>query len=126
VHKIRDGVPPDYKFSVFDRKYAMIQADVARFFGHSRTSFTRTWELLLAEFGYPQVRKNRRGRINWTRCLKVAEIGKRIDFVPVDIHDSNHRPNSEMTFFPKAPTGKFSPSRYDYWLGSFWKLNKKA
>jgi hypothetical protein len=44
----------------------------------------------------------------------------------VDIHDSNHRPNSEMMFFPKAAKEKFSPSRYDYWLGSFWKLNTKA
>ena len=105
----------------------MIQADAARFFGHSRTWFTRTWELIPAEFGYPQVRKNRRVRINWTGCLKVAEIGgKGIDFVRVDIHDSNHRPNSEMMFFPKAATEKFSPSRYDYWLGSFWKLNTKA
>jgi hypothetical protein len=59
--------------------------------------------------------------------LNVAELaGKGIDFVRVDIHDSNHRPNSEMTCFPKAATGKFSPSRYDYRLGSFWKLNTKA
>jgi len=59
--------------------------------------------------------------------LNVAELaGKGIDFVRVDIHDSNHRPNSAMTCFPKAATGKFSPSHCDYRLGSFWKLNTKA
>ena len=32
--------------------------------------------------------------------LNVAELAEKgIDFVRVDIHDSNHRPNSEMTCF---------------------------
>jgi hypothetical protein len=40
--------------------------------------------------------------------LNVAELaGKGIDFVRVDIHDSNHRPSSEMTGFQKPPRESF-------------------
>jgi len=59
--------------------------------------------------------------------LKVAELPEKgIDFVWGDIYDSNHRTISEMTCFPEAATGKFSPSHYDYKVGSFLKLNTKA
>ncbi len=34
--------PWDYKLSFFGGKYAMIQVDVAKFFGHAKTLFTRT------------------------------------------------------------------------------------
>jgi hypothetical protein len=94
----------------------MIQAHVARVFGHARTLFTRTWEL---------IRVN--SSIHTYEMLKVAElVGKGIDFVWGDIYDSSHRPISEMTCFPEAATRKFLPSHYDYRVGGFWKLNTKA
>jgi hypothetical protein len=59
--------------------------------------------------------------------LKVAELAEKgIDFMSGDIYDSNHRPISEMTCFPEVATEKFSPSHYDYRVGSSWKLNTKA
>ena len=58
---------------------------------------------------------------------RAEAAGKGIDFVHVDIYDSNRGPLiGEMTCFPAAGTGRFSPSHYDDWLGAFWKFNARA
>jgi hypothetical protein len=125
--KSGDGVPWNYKFSFFRGKCAMIQADVARFFGHAGILFTQTWELIPAKFRYLRVRKDRRVRINRTRCLRSRNWqGKESILCGGDIYDSNQGAMSEMNCFPEAATEEFSPSHYDYRAGSFWKLNTKA
>lgn len=62
------------------------------------------------------------------RNVEHAEAaGKGIDFVRVDIYDSNRGPLiDEMTCFPEASTGRFSPPCYDDWLGAFWKFNARG
>jgi hypothetical protein len=126
--KSADGVPWDYKFFVFDGKCAMIQVDVNRFSGHARALFTREWKLIPAQLTYPQAREEPRRPDKLDEMLSVAEAaGRGIDFVRVDIYDSNRGPIiGEMTCFPENATGKFSPCRYDDWLGNFWKFNAKA
>jgi len=126
--KSTDGVPWDYKFFVFDGKCAMIEVDVSRFCGHARALFTRDWEHIPATFTYPQPQKKPPRPAALDEMLSVAEAGgKGIDFVRVDIYDSNRGPLiGEMTCFPAAGTGRFSPSYYDDWLGSFWKFYARA
>jgi TupA-like ATPgrasp len=126
--KSADGVPWDYKFFVFDGKCAMIQVDVNRFSRHARTLFTPQWELIPAEFTYPQAQKEPPPPDKLHEMLRLAEAaGKGIDFVRVDIYDSHRGPIiGEMTCFPEGATGRFSPSHYDDWLGNFWKFNAKA
>jgi len=126
--KSADGVPWDYKFFVFDGKCAMIQVDVSRFSGHARTLFTPGWELIPAKLTYPRAQKETPHPDRLDEMLRVAEaVGKGIDFVRVDIYDSNRGPIiGELTCFPEGGTGKLSPPHYDYWLGSFWNFNVKA
>jgi TupA-like ATPgrasp len=126
--KSADGVPWDYKFFVFDGKCAMIQVHVSRFCGHAGALFTRDWELIPATLTYPQPQKEPSRPAALDEMLSVAEAaGKGIDFVRVDIYDSNRGPViGEMTCFPEAGTGRFSPSYYDDWLGTFWKFNARA
>ena len=57
--------------------------------------------------------------INRDEVIKEAER--------VDMYDSNRGPIiGEMTCVPQGATGRFSPSYYDTWPGSFWKFNAKA
>jgi hypothetical protein len=123
----RDGVPWDYKFSVFDGKCRMIQVEVDRFCGHTSTLFTRDWEVIPAEFTYPRAAVEPGRPEQLEQMLQVAEVaGEDIDFVRVDIYDSVRGPIiGEMTCFPEGGTGKFAPLYYDHWLGSFWNFNPK-
>src|SRR5712691_2848031 len=50
----------------------------------------------------------------YSDMLRVAELaGERNRFCVGEIYDSNYWPISEMTCFPEAARGKFSPSHYD-------------
>ena len=120
-------VPWDYKFFVFDGKCRMIQVDVDRFSGHTRTLLTRDWEVIPAEFGRPRAAVEPGRPKQLEQMLQVAEVaGKDIDFVRVDIYHSVRGPIiGEMTCFPLGGTGKFAPLYYDHWLGSFWNFNPK-
>jgi TupA-like ATPgrasp len=126
--KSADGVPWDYKLFVFDGTCAMIQVDVNRFCGHARALFTRNWELIPAKLTHPQPPKEPPRPTKLDEILSVAEAaGRGIDFVRVDMYNSNRGPIiGEIACFPEAGTGRFSPSRYDDWLGIFWKLNARV
>jgi hypothetical protein len=67
-------------------------------------------------------------KLNPDETLSIAEAAwRKIDFVRVDMCDSNRGPIiGEMARVPQRATGKFSPSHYDDWLGSFWKFNATA
>jgi len=106
----------------------MIQVDISRFCGHARALFTRNWERIPAQLTHPQPQEEPPRPARLDEMLSVAEAaGKGIDFVRVDIYDSNRGPIiGEMTCFPEAAMGRFSPSHYDDWLGSFWKFNARV
>jgi TupA-like ATPgrasp len=99
----------------------MIQVDVGRFRGHARALFTRSWEHIPAIRLSATTKGTASSSCTGRNVERAEAAGKGIDFVHVDIYDSNRGPLiGEMTCFPQAGTGRFSPSCYDDWLGAFW------
>jgi hypothetical protein len=55
-------------------------------------------------------------------CEAASKLGKDFSFVRVDFYDLDAGPKfGEMTFAPGSGFERFSPRKYDAWLGKFWK-----
>lgn len=118
-----DKVPEDYKFFCFDGVPRLVQVDYDRFTHHTRTLYDTSWRALPVEYAYPP---------GQTTCAPsrlpelthvASELSQDFDFVRVDLYCVDDRVYfGELTIYPEAGFGRFTPSDWDEWLGSFWRL----
>jgi hypothetical protein len=115
-------VPKDYKVFIFNGKVEFIQVDIDRFNGHTRNLYSSDWKRLDvryklnvgADIEIPQ---------DFSLMLKLAkELAEGFDFMRVDFYIVNDRIYfGELTPYPHAGYGKFSPKDFDNKLGSLIK-----
>lgn len=123
IGSTRDRAPEDFKFFCFDGLPQVIQVDHDRFTHHTRTLYDMSWQELPVEYGYPS------GPIipaptGLPEMVRVAtELSRGFDFVRVDLYYIEGRVHfGELTVYPEAGFGPFTPPEWDEWLGAFWRL----
>jgi hypothetical protein len=130
-----DGTsPPDVKFFVFGGRCAIFRIDTPGRPRKHLDHFLRDGTPLPVRFGAhsgPLFRRAARpprvpSQIN--AMLHAAEtLGTGLDFVRVDMYQVGERiVVGELTLYPTNGSGRFAPSSFDRWLGSFWNLPPHA
>lgn len=118
-------LPCDYKFYCFHGKTEFIHVDYDRFGEHTRSYYSREWELLPFTSRYPQGPQSEPPG-NLEEMIETAErIADGFDFVRVDLYsiDDQRIVFGEMTFAPDAGWVIFSPTQEPDWqIGKLWNL----
>ena len=120
--------PLDYKFYVFDGRVEYVHVDFGRFSHHTRRFYDRDWTSMDFERAYPlgpDVPEPER----LDEMIELAEdIGEDFDFVRIDLFNPEGEEIvfGEMTLAPGAGQGRFEPTRYDFELGSHWKIEQSV
>jgi hypothetical protein len=116
--------PADYKVFVFNGQPRLVQVDTGRHTDHRRDLFTPGWSHVPAEYLYPRSDEAPVRPPNLDEMLDVAEaLGRETDFVRVDLYDVDGRVVfGELTNYPEAGTGSFTPAEFDDELGAWWHL----
>jgi hypothetical protein len=115
------GVPFDFRFFVFGGNVRVIQVEQDRFDDHRRNLYSREWEELDVEYGYPRGRPvPRPGQLD--DMITVAErLADGMDFIRVDLYDIADRVVfGEMTIYPVSGWASFDPPEFDAYLGKLW------
>lgn len=118
-----NGVPPaDVKFFTFAGRVGMIQVDLARFSGHRRHVYDRTWTPMPFHFEYLPGPDPLPRPANLERMIELAEtVAAGFEFVRVDFYDTSGGIFfGEATFFPAAGNGPFIPPEADFVMGGIW------
>jgi hypothetical protein len=121
-----DGrAPKDYKFFIFHGRCAFIKVDVDRFEEHTQTLYDRDWNELPVRLKFPQGPSIPKPAA-YDRMLALAErLSAEFDFVRVDLYTLGDRIYfGELTHYPGSGLEPFTPSAYDFTLGTHWKLRK--
>ena len=124
---LREGtIPNDYKVFVFHGRARLVQVDFDRYSGHERTLFTREWEPLPVAYVYPRGPDAARPR-SLDEMLTVAEVlAAPVDFLRVDLYELADRiVIGELTNYPHAGTGIFTPHEFDLEIGSWWSQPRR-
>jgi len=115
-------VPLDYKFFVFSGRVAYIQVDFERFIHHTRSLYSRDWELQDFQLGYP-----RGADIPKPECLdEMIEIAEKLagnnEFLRVDLYeiDKKRVVFGEITVCPSLGHARFNPTHWDKKFGDLW------
>ncbi len=118
------GTPPDYKFFCFGGEPRFVQVDTDRFTRHGRDLFDLDWQPLPFIYAYPSS-----GRIvpRPTNLDEMVAFARRLShgfpFVRVDLYAIDGRTLfGEMTWYPEAGEGQFSPDSYDTYWGAVLQL----
>lgn len=119
------GVPPDYKFYVFDGEVKYVHTDLNRFSGRSMRFYTRDWEALSVRKSGNQLAPTVDKPEAYSKMIKIAEqLGQEFSFIRVDLYNLGDRiVFGEMTVAPASGAGKFVPQEYDYKFGSLWEIS---
>lgn len=113
--------PPDYKFFVFDGRARAVQVDEHRFSDHRRSIMSMQWGLLGGcEVRPPDSPPARPDQFD--EMTRIAEeLAQGYDFLRVDLYNVGGRVLvGELTAYPIAGTGVFSPRSLDRELGAYW------
>jgi len=118
-----NSLPVDYKLFIFSGKVHYIEVDTDRETVHKRTFFDRHWNRMEFSMGYPIDPKRIEPPNSLLQMIDLGEkLGDGLDFVRIDFYEIRNIPKfGEMTFYPDAGIGKFSPDNYDYEFGDLWK-----
>jgi len=126
-----DGkIPQDYKLFVFNGKVKMIRVDSPDATGKKcMNHFDTKWNDLNLNFrvGRKEIYTPLSGTLappsNLEDMLLIAEeLSGGIDFVRVDLYSFNNRIYfGELTNYPSAGQGIFSPSEFNHQLGGYFK-----
>jgi len=124
-----DGeIPADYKLFCFDGVPRLVQVDRDRFTNHTRALYRLPWEFVPVEYTYPVTPNaaqlppppNLRIMVDYAMTLAAA-----LPFVRADFYDLDHRVVfGELTWYPDAACGSFSPSTYDAEFGQWLSLRR--
>lgn len=127
--RLRDNryfVPLDFKFLVFDGRVQFIQVFHDRMGRTALRFYDPDWRPLPVSRPRsplaPIIERPRR----LMEMIEVAEaLGKGFDFVRVDLYAPNDERVvfGEMTFAPASGRKAFVPRRFDWELGSYWRIN---
>jgi hypothetical protein len=119
-------VPFDYKLFVFDGRVRMIQVTRDRFQEGITNLYTPDWKKLDATYQRPRGIDVEQPE-ELQEMLDVAErLGAEMDFVRVDLYCLGRRVVfGELTNYPLAGSGKFTPPEFDRWLGDWWTLPRE-
>ncbi|HKH82155.1 MAG TPA: ATP-grasp fold amidoligase family protein [Gemmatimonadales bacterium] len=114
----------DYKLYCFNGKVRLIHVDTERFSGHQRTFYTPEWERLPFAYTYPTRDEGVARPAALEEMISLAErLAGTIPFVRVDFfYIHNQVIFGEMTFFPDAGFGIFTPPEWDEIIGSYLEL----
>lgn len=114
----------DYKLYCFNGKVRLIHVDTERFTRHQRTFYTPDWQRLPFSYAYPVRSEDVARPAALEEMIALAEsLAGTIPFVRVDFfYIHNQIIFGEMTFFPDAGFGAFSPPEWDAIIGSYLEL----
>lgn len=121
----RGSIPADYKFFCFNGEPRFVQVDTDRFTTHRRNLFNLDveaapiWEPLPFSFEYASSGRDipRPGNLE-TMISAARALSRGFPFVRVDLYSIGERVIfGEMTWYPEAGLGRFSPDLYDLHLG---------
>jgi hypothetical protein len=112
----------DYKFHTFSGKVFAVQVDVDRYTGHRRCIFDRNWVKMPVEYCYAQPSYAVLPPAGLPEMLRYAEqIGDDFSYVRVDLYEiAGQVKFGEVTFYPEAGLGNFSPPEFDQIFGEQW------
>lgn len=116
----------DYKFFCFDGEVKCFKVDYDRFKNHRANYYTPQGELM--RFGEVVCPPDFDREINLPKMLdKMVGLANRLSaghpFLRVDFYEVDDRVFfGELTFYPAAGFGPFSPEEWDYTLGEWIKL----
>jgi TupA-like ATPgrasp len=118
-------VPEDYKLFTFNGRVEFIQVDMDRFTGHKRNVYDRAWRRLDIRFGYPNIEREIPSPKALEEMIGCAErLGAGLDFIRADFYYVDSRLIfGEITNFPEAGHGQFSPADADRVFGNKWAAN---
>jgi len=118
-------LPADYKFYVFHGKCKVVQVSQDRRGEHKLNLYTPQWNPINAKKRYPLGEIIEPPR-KLEEMIKLAEIlSDHFSFVRVDfylIEDSIYF--GELTHYPGSGRSCFTPTSFDFELGSYWDLGK--
>jgi hypothetical protein len=126
--RARDGdVPDDYKILVFNGRPRLVQVDTGRHRDHRRNLYLPDWTPVEVEYVYPRAERETPRPASLDRMLALAErLGGETDCVRVDLYDIEGRVVfGELTNYPDAAAGAFTPGAFDEELGSWWTLPRR-
>jgi hypothetical protein len=114
----------DYKLYCFNGRVRLIHVDTQRFTRHQRTFYTPGWERLPFAYTYPASSEGVQRPAGLPEMIALAErLAETIPFVRVDFFYIHGRIIfGEMTFFPDAGFGAFTPPEWDGIVGSYLEL----
>ncbi len=125
-----DGALPDFKVHCFNGTPRAIHVDTARFSGHRRDYFDRSWSHLPFTSNYPMSSTPPPAPACLEKILHLAELlAKPFPFARVDFYEVSRRPIfGEITFYPEAGYQKFQPDHgeIDAQLGGWLTLPRQA
>jgi hypothetical protein len=118
-------LPADYKFYVFHGKCKVIQVSQDRMSEHKLNLYTPQWNPINAKKKFPLGEIVEPPR-KLEEMIKISEIlSDHFSFVRVDfylIEDSIYF--GELTHYPGSGRSRFTPTSFDFELGSYWDLGK--
>jgi hypothetical protein len=114
----------DYKLYCFNGKVRLVHVDTERFSGHRRTFYSPEWQRLPFSYTYPVRDEAVERPAALEKMIELAErLAGTIPFVRVDFFYIHGRIIfGEMTFFPDAGFGAFTPPEWDGIVGSYLEL----
>jgi hypothetical protein len=120
------AIPNDYKVFVFHGRARLVQVDFDRHSNHVRTLYTPAWEPLPVAYVYPRGPEAVRPTL-LDEMIAVAEaLAGPVDFLRVDLYEVGDRiVVGELTNYPHAGTGIFTPQAFDRELGSWWSQPRR-
>lgn len=120
-------IPSDYKFYVFQGNVKVINAVTNRFNKVKMSFFNRNWEMLNLKMHFNENETNMPKPNNLNKMISIAEIlGKDFDFMRIDLYSINKKIYfGEFSVNPSDGRAHFSPTEYDYKLGSYWDMDLK-
>jgi hypothetical protein len=121
-------IPPDYKLFCFDGVPRLVQVDFKRFTQHTRALYRLPWEFIPVQYRYPVTPNAAQlpPPPNLQRMIDdAATLGAGLPFVRADFYDLGDRVVfGELTWYPEAGCGSFSPAIYDAEFGQWLPLRR--
>lgn len=111
----------DYKFFVFNGRAEYVQVDTDRFTAHRRSFFDREWRPQPFALKYPQAPEPTPPPRHLGEMMRAAEaLAAGLDFVRVDLYETDRPLFGEMTFYPESGFARFYPPAWDRHFGALW------
>lgn len=117
--------PSDYKFFVFHGQVTHVHVDIDRYGDQRvRAILDKDWQRLDVKSFYPNAPYTVDRPDRFEEMKRIAEkIGKKFDFVRVDLYDVDGRIYfGETTFYPASGYLAYDPPSFDAELGAAWKV----